>query len=72
MNDTVNHPAHYTSGKKEFLDVAKDMLSEEEFIGGIKFNIFIYIFRSEFKNGVEDLLKAEFYLKYLIKLKKGE
>ena len=72
MNDPVNHPVHYTSGKKEFLDVAKDMLSEEEFIGAIKFNIFKYIFRSEFKNGVEDLLKAEFYLKYLIKLKKGE
>ena len=43
MNDPVNHPAHYTSGEKEFLDVAKDMLSEEEFIGGIKFNIFKYI-----------------------------
>lgn len=71
MSDPVNHPDHYTSGKKEFLDIAKDFLSEEQFKGALIFNIFKYLFRYERKNGIEDLLKAEFYLKRLIKLKKN-
>ena len=68
MSDPVNHPDHYTAGKKEFLDIAKDFLSEEQFKGALIFNIFKYLFRYERKNGIEDLLKAEFYLKRLIKL----
>ncbi len=71
MSDPVNHPDHYTSGKKEFLDIAKDFLSNEQFKGALIFNIFKYLFRYERKNGIEDLLKAEFYLKRLIKLKKN-
>lgn len=71
MHDSVNHPSHYTSKGKEFLDTAKDLLSEEEFKGALKFNIYKYLHRYELKNGVEDLLKAEFYLKRLIKLNGG-
>jgi hypothetical protein len=71
VSDPVNHPDHYTSGKKEFLDIAKDFLSNEQFKGALIFNIFKYLFRYERKNGIEDLLKAEFYLKRLIKLKKN-
>jgi len=71
MNDPVNHPNHYTSGKKEFLEIAKDFLNTEQYKGAIIFNIFKYLFRYEKKNGLEDLLKAEFYLKELIKLKKS-
>ena len=72
MHDPVNHPNHYTSKGKEFLDTAKDLLSEEEFRGALKFNIYKYLHRYELKNGVEDLLKAEFYLQRLIKLKGGD
>jgi len=71
VSDPVNHPDHYTSGSKEFLDIAKDFLSNEQFKGALIFNIFKYLFRYERKNGIEDLLKAEFYLKRLIKLKKN-
>tara|TARA_S200002703_G_scaffold12674_1_gene11266 strand:+ start:524 stop:745 length:222 start_codon:yes stop_codon:yes gene_type:complete len=71
VSDPVNHPDHYTAGSKEFLDIAKDFLSEEQFKGALIFNIFKYLFRYERKNGIEDLLKAEFYLKRLIKLKKN-
>ena len=71
MTDSVNHPTHYTSGSKEFLDIAKDLLTEKEFKGALKFNIYKYLHRYELKNGVEDLLKAEFYLKKLIKLNGG-
>ena len=69
MNDPVNHPDHYTSGKKEFLEIAKDFLSTDQTTGALIFNILKYLFRYEKKNGLEDLLKAEFYLKELIKLK---
>lgn len=72
MNDPVNHPTHYTAGKKEFLDIVKDMLTEEEFKGALKFNVYKYLHRHELKNGIEDLLKAEFYLKRMIKLKGGK
>ena len=54
MHDPVNHPSHYTSKGKEFLDTAKDLLSEEEFKGALKFNIYKYLHRYELKNGVED------------------
>lgn len=72
MSDPVNHPTHYTSGSKEFLDIAKDLLSEEEFKGALRFNIYKYLHRYELKNGLQDLLKAEFYLQRLIKLNGGE
>ena len=49
MNDPVNHPNHYTSGKKEFLDIAKDFLNTEQYKGAIIFNIFKYLFRYEKK-----------------------
>ena len=71
MNDNVNHPKHYTSGSKEFLDVVQDLLTPEEFKGALRFNIYKYMHRYELKNGVEDLLKAEFYLNRLIKLTKS-
>ena len=71
MPDPVNHPDHYTFRSKEFLDILVDLLTEEQLEGFFIANIYKYIFRAEKKNGVEDLLKAEFYLKRLIKLKKG-
>ena len=30
MNDPVNHPTHYTSGSKEFLDIAKDLFMRDK------------------------------------------
>ena len=66
--DVVNHPKHYNSadsvckfcGKPiECLDVVKHM----DFRTG---NIIKYLWRHEHKNGIEDLLKAKFYLEDLI------
>ena len=60
--DSVNHPSHYTQGKIEVLDFILDQ--DLPYLAG---NIVKYICRYRFKNGVEDLQKAEFYLKRLIK-----
>jgi DNA-directed RNA polymerase alpha subunit len=63
----VNHPKHYSldihceCGKNiECLDIVKNL----PFVDG---NIIKYVWRWRQKNGVEDLLKAKFYLNELIK-----
>lgn len=63
--DVVNHPAHYT-GKHECIEVMKQILSPAEFKGFLHGNVFKYVFRSNLKNGLEDLKKAQFYLNRLI------
>ncbi len=65
-NDPVNHPAHYTVGKYEVIDIIEDKLNLDEFKGYIQGNILKYLMRYKHKNGVTDLKKAEFYLKLLI------
>ena len=62
MSDPVNNPSHYTQGKIEVLDFILDQ--DLPYLAG---NIVKYICRYRFKNGVEDLQKAEFYLKRLIR-----
>lgn len=71
--DNVNHPSHYTQGTFETIEIIKDILTPEEFKGYIKGNIMKYVSREAYKNGVEDLKKAQWYLNYLINdLDKGE
>jgi len=67
INDVVNHPKHYTAGGIECID----------YINACKFdylegNIVKYVTRYKYKNGVEDLKKAQFYLDRLIKAKEGQ
>ncbi len=65
MTESINHPKHYTSlGAKcsncqhpiECIDVA-------ERFGFRIGNAIKYLWRSDLKNGIEDLKKAAFYLK---------
>ena len=60
--DVVNHPEHYNKGKIEVLDFIRDQ--DATYLAG---QVLKYICRYRFKNGLEDLRKAEFYLKRLIK-----
>lgn len=66
MKDNVNSPIHYGQGKIECIDYIKDFLEEEEYIGYLRGNIAKYLHRWRYKNGIEDLKKAEWYLKRLI------
>lgn len=66
INNPVDHPNHYTQGKIEVIDFIVDQ--KFDYIEG---NIIKYISRYKYKNGLEDLKKAKFYLERLIKIKEG-
>ncbi|MCP4049883.1 MAG: DUF3310 domain-containing protein [bacterium] len=67
MIDNVNHPAHYTAGGIETIDILEAKLSKAEFVGFLKGNVIKYITRSGHKNDVrEDLAKAKWYLDKLL------
>ena len=59
--DIINQPPHYTKGGIEPIDfiTANNM----DFCSG---NIIKYVTRHKYKNGLEDLKKAQFYLNRLI------
>jgi hypothetical protein len=64
-NDTINHPAHYTTGGVECIEAIKSATGEgyKAYLQG---NIMKYLWRYQYKNGVEDLKKAKVYLNWLI------
>ena len=64
MSDQVNSPPHYTKGKIEVLDFILD----QEF-GYLAGNVVKYLSRYRHKGKpLEDLRKAEYYLKRLIEM----
>ena len=67
MGDTVNHPDHYTGGKVECIDAIDSAVAGLEgkpaYYTG---QVIKYMWRWGRKNGLEDLRKAEWYLKRLI------
>jgi hypothetical protein len=67
-NDEVNSPKHYKQGKRETIEVIQDYMTSDEFVGYLKGNILKYVGRFKFKGKpLQDLEKAEWYLKKLIK-----
>tara|TARA_A100001011_G_scaffold397392_2_gene498210 strand:- start:8325 stop:8651 length:327 start_codon:yes stop_codon:yes gene_type:complete len=64
--DMVNNPPHYNKAGIETIQAIKAMLGE-----GFKYylqgNVMKYIWRYEYKDGVQDLEKAQWYLNELIK-----
>lgn len=67
MNDMVNRPKHYTSGKVECIDALEAATSELTGIEAVcTANAIKYLWRWKQKNGVEDLKKAQWYINRLI------
>lgn len=64
--DNVNSPSHYGQGKIEAIDYISDFLTKEEYQGYLRGNIAKYLHRFPYKNGLEDLKKARWYLERLI------
>ena len=66
QTDMVNSPPHYNKAGIETIQAIKAMLGE-----GFKYylqgNIMKYIWRYQYKDGVQDLEKAQWYLNELIK-----
>jgi len=66
--DNVNHPSHYTQGKIECIDAIAEATKHLLGIAAVCVaNIIKYVWRYPFKNGLEDLYKARWYLEELIK-----
>ena len=66
--DMVNSPPHYGTGVIECIDYIEDFLTKEEYIGYLRGNIAKYLHRWRYKNGIEDLKKAEWYGARLIEV----
>jgi hypothetical protein len=64
--DVVNKPSHYNQSGIECIDAIKAALTPTEFRGYIKGNLIKYTWREEYKNGDEDLKKAQWYLNKLV------
>jgi hypothetical protein len=69
--DRVNHPAHYNQGKFETIEIIED-ITGDGFEGYLLGNIIKYLARYRYKNGVEDLKKAQWYLDRLIQKQEGQ
>ena len=71
-NDVVNSPRHYNQGGIECIDSIRAMLNKEEFIGYLRGNSHKYRWRFRYKNGIEDLKKAEWYENKLLEIIEGD
>ena len=71
-SNMVNHPSHYKGNKFECIDVMLDTFSKEEVEAFCKLNAFKYLYRANKKNGMEDMKKAEWYIKKYNELTKEE
>lgn len=60
-SDNVNHPSHYTQGNIEVIDFIEDQSLDYR-----EGNVIKYVCRYKYKNGLEDLKKARWYLNRLI------
>ena len=67
--DTINKPSHYADSKIECIDAMEAAFGIEPVMHFCLCNSFKYIFRSQKKNGVEDIKKAIWYENKYIELK---
>ena len=67
--DMVNSPPHYNKYGVECIEAIQSATGEgyEYYLQG---NIIKYLWRYRYKNGVQDLEKAQWYLSRLIEIKK--
>ena len=67
MIDNVNSPKHYNQAGIECIDAIEAATGTgfEHYLQG---NIIKYVWRYRYKNGTEDLQKAQWYLSKLIKI----
>ena len=65
IEDNVNRPKHYRKGKVECIDAIQSALGD-----GYKYylqgNVMKYLWRYKYKNGLEDLKKAQWYLNSMV------
>jgi len=67
MTDPVNKPIHYNTGGIEAIEAILAATNEQS-EGYLQGNIMKYIWRYRYKNGLEDLQKAQWYINKLIEV----
>ena len=69
-DDMVNHPPHYNKYGVECIDALRAATGEgfEYYLQG---NVIKYMWRYRYKNGIEDLKKANWYLELLMETING-
>lgn len=69
----INHPEHYNiPGRKECIDEMIEKFGVEKVRAFCKLNAYKYRYRHELKNGNEDLDKAKWYDRMLLKLTQSD
>lgn len=69
MSDNINHPSHYEIEGYECIDAMEITQGREAVKSFCLCNTFKYLWRSQRKNGLEDLKKARWYLDRYITMK---
>lgn len=65
--DNVNKPKHYNQGSIECIDAVESAIINKKGIEAVCVaNIIKYLWRYENKNGIEDVMKADWYLQKLL------
>ena len=72
VESNVDHPTHYNNGSIECIDAMVAAYGKEAVEVFCLLNAFKYLWRSEHKNGEEDLEKAIWYLKKRLELVENE
>ena len=65
VDSKVNSPSHYKQGEIECVDAIEAAVGDG-FTDYLQGNIIKYMWRYKYKNGIEDLKKASWYLNRLI------
>jgi hypothetical protein len=65
VKDNVNNPSHYNQAGVECIDAIKASLGDE-YPDYCKGNVMKYLWRYKYKNGIEDLKKAQWYLNSMV------
>ena len=65
IDENVNSPSHYNQAGIECIDAIKASLGDN-YQDYCKGNIMKYLWRYKYKNGIEDLKKAQWYLNSMI------
>ena len=69
--DAVNKQSHYNQAGVECIE-AIEAATDNGFEYYLQGNIIKYLWRYRYKNGIEDLKKAQWYLNKLIKIKEEQ
>ena len=65
--DIVTKPIHYNRGKYETIDIIADVTRELSGIEAVCVaNVIKYVSRYKYKNGIQDVMKAKWYIEKLI------